>query len=159
MQSIKSFFLFLLGRLARQVIKRHRPFIIGITGTVGKTTVTNFVYDFLHALYKEKVYISPYNYNGEYGLPLTILQTKSPYSNPFLWCMVFVRGFFLLFSRNYPRYLVLEYGIDHEDEMSFMLDVAVPDIAIVLNISKNHVLQFPDFSKYVAEKMKIAKKA
>lgn len=159
MQSIKNLFLFLLKTLSHQVIKRHRPFIIGVTGTVGKTTATNFVYDFLHALYKEKVYTSPHNYNGEYGLPLTILQAKSPYRNPFLWLMVFVRGFLLLFSRNYPRYLVLEYGIDHEGEMDFLLEVARPDIAIVLNISKNHVVQFPDFSKYIEEKMKLAKKS
>ncbi len=70
---MKAIFLRLLHLLARAVVEKHRPFIVGVTGTVGKTTTTHFVYDFLHSLYGETVYMSPHNYNGEYGLPLTIL--------------------------------------------------------------------------------------
>lgn len=163
MDRIISFFrsstLFLLASLAEQVIKRHRPFIIGITGTVGKTTSTHFVYDFLHTLYGDRVYMSPYNYNGEFGVPLTILQAQSPYKNPFLWMGVFIRGILLLFTRSYPRYLVLEYGIDHAGEMDFMIEIAPPDVAIILNISKNHIKSFPDFSQYVKEKLSLASAA
>lgn len=43
--------------------------------------------------------------------------------------------------------------------MDFMIDIAPPDIAIVLNISKNHVLSFPDFRDYIEDKMKLAKAA
>lgn len=151
--------LILLSRLTKRIIKKHRPFIIGITGTVGKTTATNFVYDFLRTLHGDRVYMSPYNYNGEFGIPMTILQTKSPYRNPFLWIWIFLKGIFLLFSKNYPRYLVLEYGIDHPGEMDFLVDIAPPDIVIILNISKNHVVSFPVFRDYIEEKMKIAKAA
>ena len=111
---MKTLILSLLQKLSRRVIRKHRPFIVGVTGTVGKTTATHFVYDFLHALYGDRVYKSPYNYNGEFGVPLTILLSESPYSNPFLWVWVFIRGIYLLFTSDYPRYLVLEYGIDHE---------------------------------------------
>lgn len=88
---MKSLFLTLLASLTKKIIRRHRPFVVGITGTVGKTTVTNFVYDFLSNIYGDKVYMSPYNYNGEFGLPLTILLSKSPYRNPFLWIAVLVK--------------------------------------------------------------------
>lgn len=153
---MKRIILQFLASLAKKIIKRHRPYIVAVTGTVGKTTATNFVYDFLHALYGDRVYISPYNYNGEYGVPFTIFQVQSPYRNPFLWIWVFIKGFLMLFARTYPGYIVLEYGIDREGEMDFLVDIARPDISIILNISKNHITSFPVFSKYIKEKMKIA---
>lgn len=153
---MKQFVLSLLWKLTKKIIKKHRPFIVGVTGTVGKTTATNFVYDFLRSLHGERVYMSPYNYNGEFGIPMTILQTKSPYHNPFLWIWIFMKGAFILLKRSYPRYLVLEYGLDRPGEMDVMIDIAPPDIAIVLNISKNHVVSFPVFRDYVEEKMKLA---
>ncbi|MDD5197577.1 MAG: UDP-N-acetylmuramoyl-tripeptide--D-alanyl-D-alanine ligase [Candidatus Gracilibacteria bacterium] len=156
---MKQIILILLGKLTKQIIKKHRPFIIGVTGTVGKTTATNFVYDFLRTLHGDRVYMSPYNYNGEFGIPMTILQTKSPYSNPFLWIWIFMKGIFVFFQKSYPRYLVLEYGIDRPGEMDFLVDIAPPDIAIILNISKNHVTSFPVFRDYIEEKMKLAKAA
>lgn len=156
---MKRFILALLGKLAKQIIKKHRPFIIGVTGTVGKTTATNFVYDFLRTVHGERVYMSPHNYNGEFGIPMTILQAKSPYSNPFLWIGLFFKGFYLLCKKSYPRYLVLEYGIDRPGEMAFLVDIAPPDIAILLNISKNHVVSFPVFRDYIEEKLTLARAA
>lgn len=153
---MKSIFLALLHLLARKIVEKHRPFIVGVTGTVGKTTTTHFVYDFLHSLYGETVYMSPHNYNGEYGLPLTILGAKSPYSNPFLWLWVFVKGFLRLLDKKYPKYLVLEYGIDHPGEMASLLAIAKPDVGIVLNVSKNHVANFKNFQEYAAEKLLLA---
>lgn len=153
---MKAIFLRLLHLLARKVVEKHRPFIVGVTGTVGKTTTTHFVYDFLHSLYGETVYMSPHNYNGEYGLPLTVIGAKSPYSNPFLWIWVFVKGFARLFDKKYPKYLVLEYGIDHPGEMASLLSIAKPDVGIVLNVSKNHVANFKSFQDYAAEKLLLA---
>lgn len=68
----------------------------------------------MRTLHGERVYMSPYNYNGEYGVPMTILQSKSPQKNPFLWIWIFIKGIGVLFGKTYPRYLVLEYGIDHK---------------------------------------------
>ena len=153
---MKAIFLSMLHLLARKVVEKHRPFIVGVTGTVGKTTTTHFVYDFLHSLYGETVYMSPHNYNGEYGLPLTIIGAKAPYSNPFLWIWVFVKGLLRLLDKKYPKYLVLEYGIDHPGEMASLLAVAKPDVGIVLNVSKNHVANFKNFQEYAAEKLLLA---
>lgn len=156
---MKQIVLILLWKLTKQIIKKHRPFVIGITGTVGKTTATNFVFDFLRILHGERVYKSPYNYNGEFGIPMTILQAKSPNGNSFLWIWIFFKGIFLLFKKSYPRYLVLEYGVDHPGEMDFLINIAPPDIAILLNVSKNHVVNFPVFRDYIEEKMKLARAA
>jgi UDP-N-acetylmuramoyl-tripeptide--D-alanyl-D-alanine ligase len=153
---MKSVLLRIVHFLARKVIERHRPFVVGITGTVGKTTTTHFVYDFLHSIYGETVYMSPHNYNGEFGLPFTILGVKSPYSNPFLWIWILVMGFFRIFDRKYPKYLVLEYGIDHPGEMASLLRIVKPDVGILLNVSKNHVANFANFAEYANEKLVFA---
>lgn len=57
--------------------------------------------------------------------------------------------------KNYPKYLVLEYGIDHPGEMDMLMSIAKPDIAVLLAISKNHVGNFSSYDAYVAEKLKI----
>ncbi|MCK9272139.1 UDP-N-acetylmuramoyl-tripeptide--D-alanyl-D-alanine ligase [Candidatus Gracilibacteria bacterium] len=152
---MKKILLKLLQISARKVIEKHKPIVIGITGTVGKTTTTHFIYEFMSSLFGDSVYMSPYDYNGEYGLPLTVLQSKSPNRNLLLWILVFIKSFLLRFSKNYPKYLVLEYGIDHPGEMDFILGVAKPDYGIILNISENHLLQFPHFEDYVNEKLKL----
>jgi len=49
--------------------------------------------------------------------------------------------------------------VDRPGEMDFLIDIAPPDIAILLNVSKNHVVNFPVFRDYIEEKMKLAKVA
>ena len=63
-----------LAFLSRTLITRHKPYVIGVTGTVGKTTITTHIARYLSHIYGEQnVMISPYHYNGEYGLPLSII--------------------------------------------------------------------------------------
>ncbi len=153
---MKKILLLILQKLALNVIKKHKPFVIGITGTVGKTTATHFIYDFMRCLKWSSVYMSEFDYNWEFWIPLTILQSKSANKNIFLWLIIFIKWYLLLFSKNYPKYLILEYGIDHKGEMDFLLKIVKPDIAILLNISQNHVMQFPKFDDYIKEKLKLA---
>lgn len=89
---MKQFILSILRALAIRVLARHQPRIVAVTGTVGKSTTAHFLYDTLTMMYGiDKVGVSKHNYNGEYGVPLTILQCVSPHSNPFLWIAVFAR--------------------------------------------------------------------
>lgn len=140
---------------ARLIIRLKKPYIIGVTGTAGKTTLTSFARQYLSEAYSEKdVMHSPYHYNGEYGLPLTIIGAKTGGKNPFLWLWVMLVALSRL-CRPYPKYLVLEYGIDHAGEMDFLLSIAVPNIAIIAPIVENHIEQFGTLEAYRAEKLKI----
>ena len=156
---MKKYFLLLLSFLSKQIIKRHKPFVVGVTWTVGKTTVTNFVYEFLKWIYSSEVYKSEYDYNWEFWLPLSILQSKSPNKNPLLWIKLLFKFIILYFSRSYPKYLVLEYWIDRPNEMEFLTDIVCPDIWIVLNVTPNHVTQFPEYSDYIYQKVLLWLKA
>ncbi len=75
---MKKFLRQYLAFLARILIKQKKPFVIGVTGTAGKTTVTSFVVQFLQQEFGEDaVEFSRYHYNGEFGLPLTIIGAKT----------------------------------------------------------------------------------
>lgn len=137
------------------IIFVKKPKIIGVTGTAWKTTVSKFVAQFLGASYsKEDIGYSQYNYNWEFGLPLTIIWAKSGWKNILLWVWIFFVALGRLFQK-YPKILVLEYGIDHPNEMDFLLSIAIPDIAIITPIVANHIQQFKTEEAYIAEKLKI----
>lgn len=153
---MQKIILSLLALLAKSLILFHKPKIIGITWTVGKTTVTSHVHAFLSQnLPTKKIWYSQYHYNGEYGLPLTVIWAKTGWKNPFAWVWVFLVGFSRFF-RPYHDILVLEYGIDHPGEMDFLLSIAIPDIAILTEIAPNHLEQFGTFEAYKKEKFKLA---
>ncbi len=61
--------------------------------------------------------------------------------------------------QSYPRYLVLEYGIDHPGEMNFLLSIATPDIAILTPVEPNHLEQFGTLSNYRNHKIKLIQSA
>lgn len=153
--AMQKIVLFLLRLISHAIIIRHKPYIVGITGTVGKTTITGHISSIFSREYgTENVGYSPYHYNGEYWLPLSIIGVKSPGSNPFLWIWVFMVWIWKIFSP-YQKYLILEYGIDHPGEMDFLLSIAHPDVAIITEIFPNHIEQFHTLEAYRAEKLKI----
>ena len=146
--TMHSILLILLRFFARAIIYKHKPYVIGITGTVGKTTLSHNTAIYLSSLYgDDMVRVSPYHYNGEYGLPLTLIWARTGGRNIFRWMSVFFIAI-TTYIRPYPKYLILEYGIDHPWEMEYLLSVVRPDIALLSPIAPNHMEQFVDFSRY-----------
>jgi len=80
----------LFGLLARLCILRHKPFVIGITGSFGKTTARHIVTEILKHNNSD-VWTPEGNYNGEWGLPLAVLQARSGGKNPLLWIQAFLQ--------------------------------------------------------------------
>lgn len=153
---MQTLFLSFLAFFARLIVSIKKPYIIGVTGTVGKTTITTHIATYLsHEFWRENVMISPYHYNGEFWLPLSIIGAKTWWKNPLLWIYVFLQAIIRLF-RSYPRYLILEYGIDHPWEMDFLISIARPDIAIITPIAPNHLEQFGTLDRYRNEKLILA---
>lgn len=149
--------LFLISNLAKILLKIKKPYIIGVTASAGKTTISRFVVQYLQQEFGENsVEFSRYNYNGEYGMPLTIIGAESGGKNIFLWIKVLFIFCKKIFQK-YPKFLVLEYGIDHIGEMDFLLEIAVPDIAIIGEIVPNHMEQFKTEEAYRNEKLKITR--
>ena len=143
---------FILKLLARATLRKYHPRIIGVTGSVGKTSARQAVAAVLATTYT--VWQSPKNLNNEFGLPLAILgEPDSAYANWWGWLMIIVRGLKNLLCRrpDYPEYLVLEYGIDHPGDMAYLLSIAKPEMAILTAISPTHLEFMGSLESLVAE--------
>lgn len=155
--SKKSMLQKILATLACATIKKYQPKIIGITGSVGKTSAREAIVSVLKANYHVRA--SEKNYNNEIGVPLTILGIPHCGHNIFLWGGMLVRAWIDILRKNpsYPKILILEYGIDHPGDMDYLLTLAKPDIALVTAIGEVpvHVEFFRDAEEVAQEKGKI----
>lgn len=88
--------------------------VIGVTGSVGKTSTKEFVAGVLSAKYK--VWKTQGNFNNEIGLPLTVLQLRDEH-----------------------EIAVLEMGISDFGEMHRLSEIAKPDICVLTNIGQCHL--------------------
>ena len=102
----------LLGRKWRERFKNLR--IIGITGSVGKTTTKELTHAVLSQHYRTLK--SEGNYNNEIGLPLTLLSL-----------------------RPWHQRAVLEMGMYTAGEIRALCDLATPDIGVVTIVGSVHM--------------------
>lgn len=109
--------LFTLQQLALFHRKQlHIPFI-AITGSNGKTTSKELI----TAVLKQKftTYATEGNLNNHIGVPLTILKIKKD-----------------------AEIAVIEMGANHQKEIAFYCDIALPDFAVINNCGKAHIEGF-----------------
>ena len=151
----RKFIVSALTAFARIAIYLHRPKIIAITGSVGKTTVTNMVVSIL----KENGLSSRgsiKSYNGDIGVPLSIFGLQSGISNPFKWIYILFISFFkMLFS--IPKYIVLEVGLETPGDITGIVKWLKPDISTITLLAKNpvHLERFNDKESLYKEKLSL----
>ncbi len=146
-----------LAQLAQAVLARHKPFIVAITGSVGKTSTKDAIATVLGE--HESVRASQGNYNNELGLPLTILGEESPGRSPFGWWKLLRRARKLaaggpsgLSGDAYPKVLVLEMGMDHPGDLAKLVAIARPNLSVVTNVGESHLEFFADVAAIAREK-------
>jgi UDP-N-acetylmuramoyl-tripeptide--D-alanyl-D-alanine ligase len=157
---MKSFFRkkleWLLAILARATINKYQPSIVGITGTVGKTSTKEAIYAVLKDL--RSVRASRGNFNNEIGFPLTILGDYGQIGGIFFWCGVICRSIWgLVVRQKYPEILILEYGIQKPGDMRYLLDIAKPNIAVMTALGDipAHLEFFANPENLIREKAKL----
>jgi len=130
---LKSFIVFLLAFLARVVVRRYRPSIVMISGSVGKTSTKDAVAAVLSARFL--VRSSDKSFNSEFGVPFTILNVENPWGNPYAWFLVVKNALALLLLPNhYPNMLVLEVGADRPGDIAKILRIATPDVVVITRL-------------------------
>lgn len=135
-------------------LKRHRPKVVAITGSVGKTSAKEAISLVLAT--KFNVRSAEKNYNNEIGIPLTIIGAKSGEGSVLRWIGVFLKWFFsVIFPIKYPDVLVLEMGIDRPGDMDYLLRFVKVDVAVLTDVSGSHVEFFKDISHIGREKWKL----
>lgn len=143
---------------SRLILKKYQPVIIGITGSIGKTSAKEAIYEVLKD--KLKVRTTFKNYNNEIGLPLTIIGIESPGRNLFGWLKVFLKAISLLLIKdeNYPHVLVLEMGVDRPGDMDYLTNIAPVNVGIVTAVSYSHLEYFGSVINIKKEKQVLIEK-
>jgi len=88
----------ILYQLAKAILNKYKPKVIGITGSVGKTSAKEAVFAVLSG--KFRIGRGFKNYNNELGVPLTIINAETGGKNIFKWFCVFARALKLIFARD-----------------------------------------------------------
>ena len=91
--------------------------VVGITGSVGKTTVREATYQLLSQRFR--VHQSPRNFNGDIGLPIALLGIDRD-----------------------DEWAVIEIGPYSEEEMALLVSSARADVCIVTNVGPTHLERF-----------------
>src|SRR3989338_6726611 len=136
----KTVIVFILTWEARRVLKTWRPFIVLVSGSVGKTTTKDAVYHVLKDSIATRK--SEKSFNSEIGVPLTILGLENAWSSPLAWLKNIWLGFRVPRAQSYPKLLVLEVGSDHPGDIARLMKWLTPDIAVVTSDLKNIWLGF-----------------
>lgn len=123
-----------LQELARWTLSRddaRKPIVVGITGTVGKTTTKDALAAILRSSGK-KVCATEGNFNNEIGLPLTVL------------------------SAGRAEFLVLEMGATHAGDIDYLCGIAPPQVGILTAVSPVHLDSFGSLEDLAAAKGELA---
>ena len=103
-----------LQDIARAYRAKLNITVIGITGSVGKTTTKEMVYSVLSQKYN--TIKTEGNFNNGIGLPLTVMSIKPD-----------------------TEVAVIEMGMNHFDEMRLLSSIAKPSMCIMTNIGISHI--------------------
>lgn len=103
-----------LGALGRWFMLRTAPYVIAVTGSVGKTTTKQMIHAVLSA--SLRAMRTEGNYNNEIGLPLTLMQLTED-----------------------DRIAVLEAGMSFPGELRRLSHICTPDTVVITNIGTSHI--------------------
>ena len=130
---LKPLCVLLLAFFARAVVRRYRPRIVMVTGSVGKTATK----DAIATVLATRFYVrsSEKSFNSEFGVPFTILGVENPWKNPFAWVVLIKNAIALLILPNhYPNMLVLEVGSGKPGDCAQILKIATPHMVVVTRL-------------------------
>jgi UDP-N-acetylmuramoyl-tripeptide--D-alanyl-D-alanine ligase len=106
-----------LGRLAAGWRARFQIRLVAVTGSNGKTTVKEMVAGCLRAAAGDNAVLATAgNLNNDIGVPLMLLRLRS-----------------------HHRYAVIEMGMNHLGEISYLAGLAMPSVALVNNAGTAHI--------------------
>ncbi|MEY2640829.1 MAG: hypothetical protein RL150_222 [Candidatus Parcubacteria bacterium] len=132
MSFIKRIVIAVLIFEAQLVLRRFKPHIIAVVGSVGKTSTKDAIYTALNTTHRIRK--NEKSLNSIIGVPLTILGLESAWSSPLGWLKNLVRGLLVLGSRQYPQWLVLEVGADRQGEMDVLCRLISPDVVVLTSL-------------------------
>jgi len=108
-----------LQQLAASWRRRMTLPLIAVTGSNGKTTVTQMLASILRAWCGEAALATEGNFNNHIGVPLTVLRLRQD-------------------DRQWHRAAVVELGMNHPGEIAALAHIAAPTVVLVNNAQREH---------------------
>lgn len=121
-----------LGQLAHFHRMRFTPFVVGVTGSNGKTTTKEMLAQIFRRALGNKCVATEKNYNNHIGLPFTLFAIRAD-----------------------TRVAVLEMGMNHAGEIAYLSRLAKPHAAIISSIGHAHIEFFKSRAGIAAAKAEI----
>jgi UDP-N-acetylmuramoyl-tripeptide--D-alanyl-D-alanine ligase len=152
---MKSLLQAILKILTRIIIRRHKPYIIGVTGSVGKTSTKEAIVTVLKDRFSVRTSVK--NYNNEIGMPLTIIGEVSPGRSFMGWIVVLLKTLKLSIIKDsdFPDILVLEYAADKKGDIAYLKTIASPNMAVITHVSNAHLEFFDSVDDIAREKFSL----
>lgn len=119
-----------LGQIASGLLKQMNPRIIGVTGSVGKSTTKEMIAAVLETQYR--VSKTPANHNNDLGMPAAVLAMDAD-----------------------SQVVVLEMGMSHFGEIEYLSRMANPHIGVIINIGTMHIENLGSQEGILQAKMEI----
>ena len=119
-----------LGQIARGERERLGMKVVGVTGSVGKSTTKEMVAAVLESHYR--VAKTPANHNNDIGMPMAILSMPED-----------------------TEVAVLEMGMNHFREIAYLSEIGKPDIAVIINIGSMHIEHLGSMEGILQAKLEI----
>lgn len=147
---------------ARFVFRIRKPFVIGVTGSVGKSTTTAMIAAVLSDARAEqlvgRVGHTSDNMNDDLGLSATLLRFEKFYVLPWRYSRRFgvlllmpFRALRVAMSR-YPKVMVLEFGVGSTANFRRLVTIAPPNVSVVTRIGAAHLEKLKTIEGVLQEK-------
>ena len=103
-----------LGQIAREELKRIGCKVVGVTGSVGKSTTKEMISTVLGSTYR--IAKTPANHNNDIGMPMAVLSMPLD-----------------------TQVAVLEMGMNHFREIAYLSEIARPHVGVIINVGTMHI--------------------
>lgn len=139
--SLVPFILWYLRTVAHLALSQTRATIIGVAGSVGKTSTREALFAVLRDIAPTHMVAG----NSETGVPLGLVGLFPTDYSPLDWLRMFVTAPFRIGFLKKTRYIIVEMGIDDPyppKNMEYLLTIVKPNIGIITDESAAHTMQF-----------------
>ncbi len=167
MQFLLAWLTRVVGGMAKKTLARERPFIIAVTGSVGKSSTKQLLGAVLRARTTPQVRVTEKNYNNDLGVPLTVFARPAPGRSPLAWLGLLWTGFLHAtgLRETGVQTFVFEMGADHPGDLARLTDLAPPSVSVVTAVTPEdvdwapvHAANYPSIDAVAEEKSTLVRR-
>ena len=155
---MKSVVLFLIELQTRRFLRHHKPTVVAVGGSVGKTSTKLAVATVLKQRYR--VLVQENNYNAEVSVPMTIFDLPMPplarLKNPLEWLKQLWYMELKIHRRFDFEVIILELGTDKPGDIKHFRRYLRPTIGIVTAVTPEHMEFFKTIDAVAQEELSLA---